>query len=65
MTNFYDDNFGKWENMDEQENRDFYDSVHRRSVWTECTVCGKRVKLLPGYDKCNACADALENGYCF
>ena len=59
---YYDDNFGEWEGMDEEENREFYRSVARRSVWKKCCDCGKRVKILPEYCRCDACCRLIVSG---
>ena len=59
---YYDDNFGNWHDMDDEENQKFYKQVQRESVWKTCRRCGKKVKLRPDYDLCNSCADALERG---
>lgn len=59
---YYDDNFGHYENMDDEENVEFYKQVQRESVWKKCRDCGQRVKLRPDYVICNSCADAHENG---
>lgn len=59
---YYDDNFGHWEDMDDQENVEFYHQVQRESVMKKCQGCGRRVKLRPDYGYCNSCADARERG---
>lgn len=59
---YYDDNFGHWEDMDDEENREFYRKVQRESVWKNCKGCGRRVKILPHYAYCDRCADAIERG---
>lgn len=63
MASFYDDNFGFWEDMDDIDNREFYMQVQKQSVMKKCAICGRRVKLLPQYDKCNSCMERLERGY--
>jgi len=62
MTEYYDDNFGHWEGMDDPDMRDFYHQVQKESVWKKCSRCGKRVKIRPDYGICNSCADAIERG---
>jgi rRNA maturation endonuclease Nob1 len=59
---YYDDNFGNWEDMNQEENREFYARVQRESVWKKCQGCGRRVKLRPDYGICNMCADKIERG---
>lgn len=62
MTDYYDDNFGHWEDMDDPDNREFYKQVQKESVWKKCQGCGRRVKLRPQYGYCNSCADKRERG---
>ncbi len=62
MASYYDDNFGHWEGMDEEENREFYHEVQRKSVVKKCRGCGRKVKILPDYAYCNSCADKRERG---
>lgn len=63
MNNYYDDNFGFYDMSEGSEAVEFYRSNQRRSVWKVCSICEQKVKLLPHYDKCNSCADAIENGW--
>lgn len=63
MSQYYDDNFGNWSDMDEPETQGFYRDVQRRSVMKTCSICGRRVKLLPDYDKCDSCCRQIESGY--
>jgi hypothetical protein len=60
MPEYYDDNYGHWENMDDPEMRDFYFKVQRESVWKKCRQCGQRVRLRKEYDLCNSCAEENE-----
>lgn len=60
MRNYYDDNFGWWNNMDDPENIEFYNQVQRESVMKKCHGCNRRVKLRRDYAICNSCADKLE-----
>ena len=62
MPGYYDDNFGWWEDMDDEDAIDFYHRVQAESVWKTCEGCGKRVKLRPDYGICNSCATILERG---
>lgn len=62
MPEFYDENFGHWEDMDDPDMQIFYKEVQRRSVWKKCSICGRRVKILPEYDKCDSCCRKIENG---
>lgn len=59
---YYDDNFGEWHDMDDPDNRKFYEHVQKKSRLKICSICGRRVKLLPQYDKCNSCTEKLERG---
>jgi len=62
MTTYYDDNFGCWDDMDDEDTRAFYFQVQRESVTKECKGCGKTVQLRPDYAYCNSCADKIERG---
>lgn len=57
---YYDDNFGHWDGMDDPDMVDFYHQVQRESVWKTCRQCGRKVKLRPDYAICNSCADFNE-----
>lgn len=63
MPEYYDDNFGRWDDMDDPDMRDFYRQVQRESVLKTCSICGRKVKLRPDYDKCNSCCERMENGW--
>lgn len=65
MPEYYDDNFGHWEDMHEPENREFYRQVQRESVWKRCSRCNRKVKLRKEYSICNTCADKIEKGWDF
>jgi len=52
---YYDDNFGHWHDTDDEEVKQFYKRCQERSVWKICKGCGRKVKLLPDYDKCDSC----------
>jgi len=58
---FYDDNFGVYD-IESDEDIAFYHQVQAESVEKVCSICGRHVMLRPHYDKCNACADAIERG---
>lgn len=62
MSSYYDDNFGMWDIRDEDD-EDFYREVSRRSVEKRCVMCGRKVRLMPQYDKCNSCAEQIERGW--
>ena len=65
----YDDNFGDYQCDDNWQDREdtvaFYRQVQRDSVWKTCSICGRRVKLLPHYDKCDSCCRRMESGWQF
>jgi hypothetical protein len=58
----YDDNYGDWHDTDDEDVRAFYKQVQRESVWKRCSICGRKVKLRPDYDKCNSCCEKIERG---
>ena len=64
MSEYYDDNFGHWEDMGDEDNREFYRHVQASSVWKKCSICGRKVKLMPDYDKCDSCCRKIESGQC-
>ena len=55
MPEYYDENFGHWDGMEDEDMRDFYRQVQEESVWKTCSICGRKVKLRPDYDKCDSC----------
>jgi len=59
---YYDDNFGHWDEMDDPDNREYYNYVQRVSVDKECDGCGRIVRILPNYGYCDSCATARERG---
>jgi hypothetical protein len=63
MASYYDDNFGHWDGMDDPDMREFYAQVQRESVEKVCVCCGRTVRLRPCYDKCDACATKIEQGW--
>ena len=65
MAEYYDDNFGHWDGMDDPDTQEFYRKVQKESVWKTCQKCSRRVKLRPEYGICNSCADAMERGMDF
>jgi rRNA maturation endonuclease Nob1 len=62
MTTYYDDNFGEWHDMDDDEVREFYKQVQKESRLKRCQGCDRMVKLRPDYAYCNSCADKRERG---
>ena len=60
---YYDDNFGEWEDMDEEDNIRFYQECQERSVEKRCAGCGRLVKILPHYAYCDSCATKREQGW--
>ena len=60
--NYYDDNFGHWEDMDDPDMRDFYFQVQQTNVEKECAKCERMVSIQPHYAICNSCADRMERG---
>lgn len=58
--NYYDDNYGHWNNMDEEGMVEFYHQVQKDSVWKNCKQCGEKVKIRRNYSICNSCADMNE-----
>jgi hypothetical protein len=61
MTATYDDNFGFWD-IDEPEERAFFEHVQRESVGTICRRCERPVRLMPTKTLCASCVSALESG---
>lgn len=59
---YYDENFGHWHSMDDEDMQEFYRQVQEESVWKECNRCGRQVKLRPDYNICNSCAEKIEQG---
>jgi len=59
---YYDDNFGRWNDMDDSDAVAFYRQVQKESRWKTCQGCGRKVKLRPDYAICNSCADKIERG---
>ena len=58
--NYYDDNFGHWNDMDDPDMRDFYFQVQQTNVEKECTRCGQIVSIQPHYAICNSCMERME-----
>ena len=61
MRSYYDDNYGVY-HIESADDVAFYHDVQKRSVLKTCRVCGRKVKLQPDYDLCNACAEQMESG---
>lgn len=60
---YYDDNFGHWEDMDNEDMVRFYHHVQEESVEKECQQCGRLVRIRPQYAICGKCADENEKDY--
>ena len=63
MAEYYDDNFGHWDDMEDPDMVDFYHRTQRESRPTVCQGCGETFNLRPGYGYCNSCADMRERGF--
>lgn len=61
MPSYYDSNFGHYD-VHDLEDIKWYHKVQEQSVWKRCSICKRRVKLMPDYDKCNSCCEKLERG---
>jgi hypothetical protein len=60
---YYDDNFGNWESSGDREDDAWFQRYCRKnSVKKTCSICGRKVKLLPQYDKCDSCCRKIEAG---
>lgn len=59
---YYDDNFGFWNDMDDPDMVEFYFQMQEQSVEKKCVDCGRLVHIKPDYECCNACADMRERG---
>jgi hypothetical protein len=57
----FDDNFGFWD-IDEPEERAFFEHVQRQSIGMICERCARRVRLMPPKTLCARCVCALECG---
>lgn len=60
---FVDENFGAWEGMDDPDMQEFYEDVQRNSRYKNCVICGRAVRIMPQYDKCDSCCRKIEHGY--
>lgn len=65
MSNYYDENFGHWKDMNDPEMVEFYHKVQRESVLKVCARCEEKVRIRPQYSICGPCADEIEGGYGF
>lgn len=63
MPEYYDDNFGHWEDMGDPDMVDFYQRVQMTNVEKRCKGCNRKVRIQPDYAYCNSCADKIERGY--
>jgi hypothetical protein len=57
----YEDNFGFWD-IDEPEERAFFEHVQRQSVFIACERCQRSIRLIPPKNLCATCVSALECG---
>ena len=57
----YEDDFGFWD-IDEPEERAFFEHVQRQSVFVACERCQRSVRLIPPKTLCATCVSALECG---
>jgi len=62
---YYDDNFGHWDDMHDEDAIAYYNYVQEVSVEKECEGCHRTVKLQPHYGYCDACARMRESGIDF
>lgn len=60
--NYFDDNFGCWDDMDDPDMQAFYRRTQRTNVRKRCTRCDRMVSIQPQYAICGPCADAIERG---
>ena len=65
MPVYYDDNFGTWDGMEDDDMRDFYQRVQDTNIIKECLGCERTVSIQPQYGYCNTCADKREKGMDF
>jgi hypothetical protein len=59
---YIDDNFGQWEDMEDEDNQEFYNHIQETNVRKKCQGCGRIVNIQPHYAYCNSCADTIERG---
>src|SRR5580693_6918192 len=57
----YEDNFGFWD-IDEPEERVFFEHVQRQGVLMACERCQRSVRLILPKNLCATCVSALECG---
>ena len=62
MARFHDDNFGDYHDTNDPDVVEFYERNQRQSVSKVCVICDRRVRILPQYDKCDACCQQIELG---
>ena len=63
--NYYDDNYGHWDDMDDPDMKDFYFQTQRTNKRKKCEGCGNMGSIQPNYAYCNACATKREHGIDF
>ena len=61
MAAVYEDNFGFW-NIDEPEERAFFEHIKRKSGYVNCRRCQRLVGLIPPKTLCASCVSAVECG---
>ena len=61
MVSYYDDNFGIWD-IEDDDDREFYQETQRTNVRKKCEGCGRMVSIQPHYAYCDSCADRREQG---
>lgn len=62
MASYYDDNFGEWHDMDDEDMREYYHQVQKTNVRKKCKGCNRWVRIQPQYAYCNSCANKIERG---
>lgn len=62
---YYDDNYGEWHEMEDEDTREFYLQTQKTNVIKKCKGCGRTVKIQPDYAYCNSCAEKIERGLDF
>ena len=63
MPTYYDDNYGHWKGMEDEEMQQFYHQVQKESVIKKCKDCGETVRIRRTYSICNSCMEVREYGH--